>query len=214
MLLEKQIISKSTLADIVAKCSFSISEDSPEFKGLLHYFHSKRTILYLSKIESLKDLIILSPQWLAKLFSYVITAHSYVTGTKQDNAWKQLTNYGILHENLLVHMLEKFHADYPTPVRITKQQVIDILLYFHLIALINREAWFDETGYPSIPQSGDTFIVPSLVPRDERKAIPCTEKERIVYFKFDGGFIPTSVLNQLIADCICYNVKKGNQLLW
>ena len=211
---EKQVISKSTLADIVAKCSFSMSEDSPEFKGLLHYLHSKRTILHFSEKESLKDLIILSPRWLAKLFSYVITAHSYITGTKQDNAWKQLKEYGILHENLLVHMLEKFHTDNPTAVRITKQQVIDILLCFHLVARINRKAWFTETGYPSIPQSGDTFIVPSLVPRDKRKAIPCTEKERIVYFKFDTGFIPTSVLNQLIADCICYNVEKQNQLLW
>ena len=214
LLLDKQVISKSTLADIVAKCSFSMSEDSPEFEDLLHYLHLKRTILYFSEIESLKDLIILSPQWLAKLFSYVITAHSYVTGTKQDNAWKQLTKYGILHENLLVHMLEKFQADYPTAVHITKEQVIHILLWFHLVALINRKAWFAETGYPSIPQSGDTFIIPSLVPRDERKAIPCTEKERIVYFKFDTGFIPTSVLNQLIADCICYNVKKEHQLLW
>ena len=214
LLLEKQVISKSMMADIVAKCSFSMSEESPEFKSLLDYFHSKRAILYFSEIESLKDLIILSPRWLAKLFSYVITAHSYVTGTKQDSAWKQLTKYGILHENLLVHMLEKFHTDYPTAVHITKQQVIDILLCFHLVALINRKAWFAETGYPSIPESGDTFIVPSLVPRDERKAIPCTEKERIVYFNFDTGFIPTSVLNQLIADCICRNVKRGNQLLW
>ena len=214
LLLEKQVISKSMMADIVAKCSFSMSEESPEFKSLLDYFHSKRTILYFSEIESLKDLIILSPRWLAKLFSYVITAHSYITGTKQDSAWKQLTKYGILHENLLVHMLEKFHTDYPTVARITKQQVIDILLCFHLVALINRKAWFAETGYPSIPENGDTFIVPSLVPRDERKAIPCTEKERIVYFKFDTGFIPTSVLNQLIADCICRNVKRENQLLW
>ena len=214
LLLEKQVISKSMMADIVAKCSFSMSEDSPEFKDLLRYFHSKRTILHFSEIESLKDLIILSPRWLAKLFSYVITADSYVTGTKQDNAWQLLTKYGILHESLLVHMLEKFHTDYPTAVPITKQQVVDILLCFHLVALINRKAWFAETGYPSIPESGETFIVPSLVPRDERKAIPCTENERIVYFKFDTGFIPTSVLNQLIADCICYNVKREDQLLW
>jgi len=111
-------------------------------------------------------------------------------------------------------MLEKFHHDYFTAMRVTKQQVVDILLCFHLIALINREAWFAETGYPSIPESGDTFIVPSLVPRDVGKTIPRTEKERIVYFKFDTGFIPTSVLNQLIADCICRNVKRKNQLLW
>lgn len=214
LLSEEQIISKSTMADVIAKSSFSISEDSPEFKGVLDYFHTKRTILHFSKIESLKNIVILSPRWLAKLFSYVITAHSYKSGTELDNAWKLLTEYGILHESLLVHMLTKFQTDFPTAVHITKQQVVDILLCFHLVALINRRAWFAETGYPSIPESGDTFIVPSLVPRDKTRTIPCTEKERIVYFKFETGFIPTSVLNQLIADCVCRNVKMKNQLLW
>ena len=214
LLQENQIISKSKMAEIVAESSFALSEDSPEFEGVLSYFHTKRTILHFSQIKSLKNLVILSPQWLAKLFSYVITAHSYITGTELDDAWGQLTKYGILHESLFVHMLDKFLSDYPITVHVTKQQVVDILLCFHLVALISRDAWFAEAGFPSIPESGDTFIVPSLVPRDETKTIPCTDKERIVYFLFNTGFIPTSVLNQLIADCICYNVKKQNQLLW
>ena len=215
LLQKEQIISKSKMAEIVADSSFPLTEDSSEFEGVLKYFHTKRTILHFSQIESLKDLVILSPQWLAKLFSYVITAHSYITeGTELDDAWKQLTENGILRENLLVHMLDKFLSDYPITVHITKQQVVDILLCFHLVALISREAWFAETGYPSIPERGDTFIVPSLVPRDETKTIPSTDKERIIYFKFHTGFIPTSVLNQLIADCVCHNVKRKDQLLW
>ena len=215
LLQKEQIISKSKMAEIVADSSFPLTEDSSEFEGVLEYFHTKRTILHFSQIESLKDLVILSPQWLAKLFSYIITAHSYITeGTELDDAWKQLTENGILRENLLVHMLDKFLSDYPITVHITKQQVVDILLCFHLVALISREAWFAETGYPSIPESGNTFIVPSLVPCDDTKAIPSTDKERIIYFKINTGFIPTSVLNQLIADCIRYNVKRQNQLLW
>ena len=215
LLQKEQIISKSKMAEIVADSSFPLTEDSSEFEGVLEYFHTKRTILHFSQIESLKDLVILSPQWLAKLFSYVIIAHSYITeGTELDDAWKQLTENGILRENLLVHMLDKFLSDYPITVHITKQQVVDILLCFHLVALISREAWFAETGYPSIPESGDTFIVPSLVPRDDTKTIPSTDKEKIIYFKFHTGFIPTSVLNQLIADCVCRNVKRKDQLLW
>ena len=214
LLQKEQIISKSKMAEIVAESSFSLSEDSPEFKGVLDYFHTKRAILHFSQIKSLKNLVILSPRWLAKLFSYVITAHSYITGTELDDAWRQLTKYGLLYENLLVHMLEKFLSDYPIAVHVTKQQVVDILLCFHLVALISRDAWFAETGFPSIPESGDTFIVPSLVPRDETKTIPYTEKEKIIYFKFNTGFIPTSVLNQLIADCICCNVNRKDQLLW
>ena len=111
-------------------------------------------------------------------------------------------------------MLDKFHFDYPSVVCVNKQQVVDILLNFHLVARITREAWFSEEGCPSPPDCGDIFIVPSLVPRDDYKNIPNTKQERIVYFWFRSGFIPTCLLNQLIADCICRNVERNNRLLW
>ena len=208
------IISKSMMLDVVVKVTFPIAENSPEFDSIVRYFHDKRTILYFNEIESLRDLVILSPNWLAKLFSYVIAARSYKTGTVVDGAWERLTKYGILEESLIHHMLDKFHSDYPSVVGVTKQQVVDILLNFHLVARITREAWFSEEGCPSLPDCGDTFIVPSLVPRDDDKNIPNTKQERIVYFWFKSGFVPTSLLNQLIADCICRNVKRNNRLLW
>jgi len=112
--------------------------------------------------------------------------------------------------------LNKFHSDYPTAafIQITKQQVVDILLNFHLLARITREAWFSDEGFPPLPESGDTFIVPSLIHTDGDRNPPETEQERIVYFLFNNGFIPTSLLNQLIADCICRNVKRNDRLLW
>ena len=111
-------------------------------------------------------------------------------------------------------MLDKFHSDYPIIVHVTLQQVVDILLSFHLVARITKEAWFSEEDYPSLPDCSNIFIVPSLIPRNDDKNIPDTKQERIVYFKFATDFIPTSLLNQLIADCICHNVKRNNRLLW
>jgi len=210
----EQVISKSTMAQLVAQSTIPINENSTEFEGVLRYFHDKRVILYFSQIESLKDLVILSPRWLARLFSYIITAHSYKRGKGFDEAQKRLTKYGILHEGLLQHMLDKFHSDYPSVVKVSKEQVVDILLCFHLVARITREAWFSEEGYPSLPDSGNNFIVPSLVPRDDGRNPPNTKQERIIYFKFVNGFIPTSLLNQLIADCICHNVERNSRLLW
>ena len=128
LFLEEQIISKPIMTNIIAKSSFSVSESSLEFKGVLSYFHIKRTILHFSQIESLKDLVILSPGWLVELFSDVLTDHSYITGNDLYNSWLQLTKYGILQENLF-HML-KFCTDNPKAVHITKRQVIDILLCF------------------------------------------------------------------------------------
>ena len=112
---------------LVTESAFSLDMNSPEFKGILKYFHSNRTILYFSQVESLKDLVILFPNWLAKLFNYVIAAQYYKTGSEFDWAWKRLTKYGILHEYLLQHMLDKFHSDYPVVefLQVTKQQVVD-----------------------------------------------------------------------------------------
>ena len=214
--LNKQVISMSMMLDLVAENAFPLDVDSPEFKGILKYFHNNRIILHFSQIESLRDLVILSPSWLAKLFSYVIAAQSYKTGTKFDRAWERLTNYGILHECLLQHMLNKFHSDYSGAglIQVTKQQVTDVLLCFHLLARITREAWFAEEGLPPLPDNGDTFIVPSLVRADDNRNPPETEQERIIYFKFNTGFIPTSLLNQLIAECVCRSVRRNDRLLW
>ena len=209
----KQVISKSMLLEIIAQSTFP--ENCEEFESILRYFHNKRTILHFSQVKSLQEIVILSPRWLAKLFSYVITAHTYVTmASELDNAWKRLTKHGILQENLVEHMLKKFYSAYPSAISISYQQVVDILLWFHLIARITKEAWFCEEGCPSLQGQGDVFIVPSLVPRDTTKVPPTTKQERMIYFVFQNGFVPVSLLNQLIADCICRNIQRKNRLLW
>ena len=213
---KEQIITRSILCDIIAEWAFPMAEDSKEFEGILRYFHGKRTILHFGWVKSLRNLVILSPRWLSKLFSYVITAHSYKSmGCDLDKALERLTKYGILHESLLQHMLDKFHSDYPSEVGVTYQQVVDILLCFHLVACITKEAWFSEEGCPSLPpESGKSFIVPCLVPHDVNKVPPNTRRDKIVYFVFHNGFIPNSLLNQLIADRICRNVQRNSRLLW
>ena len=211
----EQVISRSMLVEIIAHSTLPLAENRDEFEAILRYFHNKRTILHFSQVKSLQDIVILSPRWLAKLFSYVITAHTYVTmASDLDKAWKRLAKHGILQENLLEHMLKKFYSDYSSAISISYRQVVDILLWFHLIACITKEAWFSEEGCPSLPDHGDVFIVPSLVPRDTTKVPPSTEQERMIYFVFENGFVLVSLLNQLIADCICCNVQRKNRLLW
>ena len=215
------VISKSQMLNLVTKNTFALHENSLEFKGTLKYFHEKRIILHFSEIESLKNIVILSPHWLAKLFSYILAADSFEMGNDPDvnKASEWLHRYGILHDCLLQHMLKKFQSEYPAAVQVTKQQVVDILLLFRLVARITKEAWFSEEGFFSLPEdgvpdNGDTFIVPCLVPQEHTRNIPNTTQERIVYFQFTSGFVPVNLLNRLIADCICRNVKRNSRLLW
>ena len=209
------VISKSQMLDLVTKNTFALGENSLEFKGTLKYFHDKRIILHFSHIESLKNIVILSPHWLAKLFGYIIAADSFeiVNDADVNKASERLHRYGILHDCLLQHMLKKFQSEYPAAVQVTKQQVVDILMLFRLVACITKEAWFSEEGSNGVSDKGDTFIVPCLVPQEDR-SIPNTKQERIVYFQFNSGFVPVNLLNWLIADCICRNVKRNSRLLW
>ena len=211
---KEQIISRADVLDIAIKCGFPVSENSPEFEGLLSYLHNKRVILYFSKIESLNNLVILSPHWLAKLFSYVITAHTYATGGDHDDAWERLTKYGILGGNLFGHMVQKFLSDYPSVMSVTDKQVLDILLCFHLVARVTAHAWFTEENIPPPDDFGDTFIVPSFVHNDDGRCPPSTEQERVICFVFRSGFVPTNLLNQLIVECILRNEKMNHPLLW
>ena len=45
--LKEQVISVSTMLDVVAENIFTLEKNSPEFKGILKYFHSNRIILHL-----------------------------------------------------------------------------------------------------------------------------------------------------------------------
>ena len=216
----EKVISVSKMFDLVVKATSSSDEDtssldknSSEFKGILTHFHNNRTILHFSKIESLKNLVILSPNWLAKLFSYVI---SYEVGSscELDWAWKWQETHGILHQSLLQHMLDKFHSEHRADIQVNKQQVVDIFLCFHLLARITSKTRFSEKHMPTLPESGDSFIVPSLLRVDDSRNPPEREQERIIYFMFNSGFIPMTLLNQLIAECICRSVRRNDQLFW
>ena len=101
---KEPIISKSMMLDVITKVTFPVAENSSEFEGIVRYFHNKHTTLYFSEIKPLKDLVILSPNWLAKLFSYVIAAFSYKKGNVVDDIWERLTKYGILEESSPAHV--------------------------------------------------------------------------------------------------------------
>jgi len=107
-----------------------------------------------------------------------------------------------------------FLSDYPSIVSINKDQVLAILLCFHLVARVTANVWFTEECLPPPDNFGDTFIVPSFVHSDDGKCPPNTKQERILYYVFRSGFVPTNLLNQLIVDSILHNVEREDGLLW
>ena len=208
-----QVISQSQMVSIITKNTVaSVGEDSAELRKILLQLHNKRDILHFNQVESLKDVVVPNPHWLAKLFGYVLTTYPHNTlEPNYQRAWDRLKLTGILHESLLCHILAKYTTDFPDAPHITYQQLRDILLGFHLLAPINKTCFgnIDDTG------SGDSFIVPSLASVSISQDIPMTEQRKaVVRYTFFDSVAPTFILHQLIAGCICHCVNKKQVIWW
>ena len=211
-----QVISPNQLISMITKnTKITVAEISTKIKNILSYLHNTRTILHFSQVESLKDIVIPNPHWLAKLFGYVLAyPHSNMVEPYYQTAWEQLQSTGIMHESLLRHILDKYYTDCPcsTPF-ISYQQLRDLLIQFYLLVRVTKETWLsdkDDIG------SGDVFIVPSLAPINiTHQEITLTEKkEVIIHYEFHDDVAPSYILNQLIAGCICLTVNRKQLVSW
>ena len=216
--LNKGVITIKEFHAITISCGFLAAMESEEFAVALEYFHHCGTILHFATIPSLKELVILSPHWLTKFFSYVLIAHPYQRiGGQEDNAFRILTEKGILLGSFLTHMLGYFKSSEKVGSReIERDQTIDLMKRFGFVAEISPKAKFLEEA--KLPKEKDIFIAPSLLPDDttNQKQIP-EEKDssvRVVYFYLPDHFLPPILFDQMVTKCIDRNEFKRETILW
>ena len=216
--LNKGVITTKEFHAITISCGFLADMESEEFAVALEYFHHCGTVLHFATIPSLKELVILSPHWLTKLFSYVLIAHPYQRiGGQKDNAFRILTERGILLGSFLTHMLGCFKSSEKVGCHeIERDQTIDLMKRFGFVAQISSKAKFLEAV--KIPKEKEIFIVPSLLPEDEanQEQMP-DEKDssvRVVYFYLPDHFLPPILFDQMVTKCIDRNEFKRETILW
>ena len=210
------VITTSEFHTIANKCGFFAAYDSEEFKGALLHFHSKGTILHFPSKESLREKVVLSPKWLAKLFAYVVVAHPYkFNASHHDEQYERLMKHGILVEDFMSYMVQKFNEDQGHTLTI--EQATDYVKLFGFIAEVNASTYFLEEELQPPKQQGKVFIVPPMLPCNlpeaEAKLPPDGEKNVcIVYFNFPDHFIPLMVFYQMFAACIDRNIRRSENL--
>ena len=138
--LGKAVITTNEFHSVATKSGFSAAKQSEEFKGALAYFHSKGTILHFPFTKLLQNLVVLSPQWLAKVISYVIVAHPYrVSASRHDEQYRRLQCHGILVDDFIAHMTQRFNKDQAQlGVSLSIEQVISLVKHFKLVAQTNK----------------------------------------------------------------------------
>jgi len=219
--IEKGVITREEFHAITYSCGFLADINSEEFALALEYFHHRGTVLNFASIKSLKDLVIVSPHWLTKFFSYVLIAHPYQrigsAGGKEDNSFEILTDKGILLGSFLTYMLEKFNSsEQVTGSVVKREQTVDLMKKFGFVAQISPKAKFLEEA--RISNEKEMYIVPSLLSKDTTNQKQIHEENdknvRVVYFYLPDGFLPPMLFDQMVTLCINRNEAKQEEILW
>ena len=215
----KTAITTTEFHRIANESGFFADPQSPEFKGALTHFHSKGTILHFPQAPSLKDVVVLSPDWLTKLFAYVIVAHPYEEEIDYFLQFKRLKSQGILEVDFISYMVKKFNEEQQKfGLPLTIDQAIEFAEHFGFIVEVSNSTYFLEEKSQPPASEKKAFIVPPMLslelPENVRLPKDSDPRARIIYFKFSEGFIPLMVYYQILGACIDRNIKRKEDLYW
>ena len=215
MLLAQQdkmsVIDKSLAKEVAEDCGFSCTDQ--ELTSVLNYFHQKGILLHFHKVPALSNMIILSPQWLAKLLTYVLTIlKCQPVGPPLALFVRKLQTTGLLEEELLEWSVQQFTKDEAIRgnkmVKLVSSDVADLLINFKLMANVSNTSLAGQS--PRVPGK-HLFLVPHLLPKEElvhSKAFGY----RFFYY-FPAKFIPEHLVDQLIVKCAEWNKSKQYDIL-
>ncbi|XP_065919658.1 uncharacterized protein [Dysidea avara] len=202
------VITLSQGKEIAESCGLSDSEKLET----LQYLHQKGTLLYFAEVP---DIIILSPNWLAKLLTYALTTlKCYPRKFPLNIHAEMLRKEGLLEEQLLQWSIEQFleaEADQKIPL-ITPQQTAQLFINFKLMAdvtsssLANKQSQIEQRK-----ENERLYLVPHLLPKETDITLtkPCY---RFLYH-FPGGFISEVVFNQVVVMCAEWNGNHHYDLI-
>jgi len=217
--IDKGVITTEEFHAISKESGFPAEIDSNEFLGVLENFHHRGIILHFPTIKSLKRLIVISPHWLTKLFSYLLFAHPYqLKGGKHDKDFELLTKKGILLGSFLSYMLALFNkSEKAVDFSIAQEEAVSLMKRFGFAARISSNTYFLEETY-DFTREQELYIVPSMLLEDESgdKLIPNEENfdARIIYFYFPDEFVAPVIFNHMVSMCINRNEEKKEDLMW
>ena len=205
------VIDKSLAKEVAESCGLSCTDQ--ELINVLNYFHQKGILLYFHKVPALSDMIILSPKWLAKLLTYILTTlKCQPVGPPLEFFIRKLQTTGLLEEELLKWSLQQFIMDETTAgnkmVKLVSSDVTDLLINFKLMADVSNTSLAGQT--PRVPGK-HLFLVPHLLPKEElvhSKAFGYN-----FFYYFPAKFIPEHLVDQLIVKCAEWNMSKQYDIL-
>ena len=197
------IIGFDEIAKVAESCG--LSTDKEGLLRMTQYFHHKGALLHFHNVPSLSNTIILSPDWLTKLLTYVLTN---LTCQPTDEVLAKYAerrqNEGLLEEELIDWSVEQFNKSEKhfnhTVGNLCGIPIIELFTKFQLIVDVTQSSIADQRPRGERER---LFLVPHLLPFEE--FLPSKNFCFKILYNFPAHFIPDSLVDQLIVKCAEWN---------
>ena len=177
----KFLFKKPFYKDIVSRfCTFKHEDD---FEQLLHFLHSRGTIVY-HEHKNGEGLVILDPQWLIKIFCKIINVSPQEDEPMSIEADRtELKEKGILSKELIDHTC------HDSSLSLIKEHLISLMDKFNLICECRQK-----TGESH-------FFVPCMLrtTTDEEGQNETGSTALPIYLRFHTEYVPSGLFSRLIV---------------
>ena len=197
------IVELDEIAKVAKSCG--LSTDKEGLLKMTQYFHHKGTLLHFHSVPSLSNIVILSPSWLTKLLTCVLTSLTCPpTCPVLARYAERRQNEGLLEEELIHWSVEQFNKKESVYNRITANllgvPIIELFTKFQLIVDVTQTSI---AGYRPRGEGERLFLVPHLLPFEEYS--PSKDFCFKILYNFPAHFIPDNLVDQLIVKCARWN---------
>ena len=205
------IIGLTELAEVAKSCG--LPTDKKVLLKVTNYLHHKGALLHFHEVPSLSNTIILSPHWMAKLLTYVLTNLTcWPADPRLAKFAEKRQDEGLLEEELIDWSVQQFNKSETCRNRIVAElqglPVVELFIRFLLIVDITQSSL---AGKKSRDKGKRLFLVPHLLPCEE---LPPSKAASFKFlFYFPGHFIPDNLVDHLIVKCARWNNDRHYDLL-
>ena len=217
--MDEKIITIAKFHDIIKCCGLHVEIDTTEFKGVMEYLQQNQIVMHFSSVKELQMLVLLSPTWVLKLFSYILFSHPSIEAFSEDqkHSYVLLKEKAILLKSFVLHTLELYKQSEFINTVLSYEVIISLMKAFNLIGSINKESTYIVTMVEQseiLTHDEDFYIVPSLLQDTHSNSNESEEDIRIVYYNFPDEFLPENIFHQMVALCLERNVDKSQDVIW